>query len=154
AVQLDDSFRARKMVASAGGGPLRPELHSQDAKGGRILLADTLTTTLSADGKISGIEATGNVSGSSDGVDEKEELAANLALGEFWPGTGRVKALSLIGGARVHTVSKTTGDSRELQSESVRIAFVGGAPEAKSRPQMAETLAPGTLVWTNGAAKA
>ena len=154
AVQLDESFRARKMVASAGGGPLRPELHSQDAKGGRILSADTLTATLAADGKISGIDAKGNVSGSSDGTEEKEELAANQASGEFWPGAGRVKALLLLGGARVHTTNKTTGDSRELQSESVRIAFAGGAPDAKSRPQMAETLGPGTLVWANGAAKA
>ena len=153
-VELDDNFRARKLVASAGGGELRPELHSQDAKGTRVMSADTLTATLSADGKMSGIEGKGSVSGSSQSNEEKEELTANEASGEFWGATGRVKGLTLRGGARVHTTSKTTGDSRELQSDAVRISFSGERADEKARPQMAETLASGTLVWTNGTAKA
>ncbi|HET9802549.1 MAG TPA: LptA/OstA family protein, partial [Candidatus Acidoferrum sp.] len=153
-VELDDNFRARKLVASAGGGELRPELHSQDAKGTRVMSADTLTATLSADGKMSGIEGKGSVSGSSESDGEKEDLTANEASGEFWRGTGRVKGLTLHGGARVHTTSKTTGDSRELQSDAVRISFSGEKADEKAGPQMAETLAPGTLVWTNGTAKA
>lgn len=152
-VELDDSFRARKLVASDGGGALRPELHSQDPKGTRLLVADSLIATLTAEGKISGIEAKGNVAGSADRADEKEELAANQAVGEFWPETGRAKELTLKGGAKVHTTDKKTGDSRDLQSDAVRIGFASGVAERNSRPQVAETLAPGTLVWVNGAAR-
>jgi len=153
-VELDESFRARKIVASAGGGALRPELHSKDAKGSRVISADTMTATLTADGRIGGIEAKGNVGGSADRSDEREELVANQATGEFWPSTGLVKGLQLSGNARVHTSNKTTGDSRELQSDTVRISFAGGKVREKGRPETAETLAPGTLVWTNGATKA
>jgi lipopolysaccharide export system protein LptA len=152
-VELDDNFRARKLVAGAGGSALRPELHSQDTKGSRVMSADTLTATLSADGKLSGIEGKGNVSGSSENDEEKEELAANEASGEFWGGSGRVKRLTLQGGAKVYTTSKTTGDSRELQSDAVRISFSGEKADEKARPQVAETLAPGTLVWTIGSTR-
>src|SRR5262249_29955126 len=38
-LEMDQSFRARKVIASAGNSSLRPELHSQDAKGARILNA-------------------------------------------------------------------------------------------------------------------
>jgi lipopolysaccharide export system protein LptA len=153
AVELDDSFRARKLVASAGGPGLRPELHSQDQKGARAMNADTMTAMLSPEGKITGIAAQGNVTGSVDGTEEKEEMAANDAQLEFWPVTGRAQEITLKGAAKVHTENKKTGDTRELQSEAVRMSFSGGKIEEKSRPQMAETLAPATLVWTNGAGK-
>src|SRR5215470_424874 len=152
-VEMDEGFHARKVIASAGGSSLRPELHSQDAKGNRILNADTLATALTAEGKIAGIVAQGNVSGSADGSDEKEQMAANEADLDFWPTSGRAKEINLKGNAKVHTASKTTGDSRDLQSDAVRMNFVGETLQEKSRPQMVETLAPGTLVWTNGATK-
>ncbi len=153
AVELDESFRARKLVASAGGAGIRPELHSQDQKGARAMNADTMTAMLNAEGKIAGIAAQGNVTGSVDGVEEKEEMASNDAQLDFWPATGRTKEITLRGAARVHTENKKTGEARELQSDAVRMSFSGGKLEEKSRPQMAETLAPGTLVWTNGAGK-
>ncbi len=153
AVDLDESFRARKLVASAGNGGLRPELYSQGEKGNRLLSSDTLTATLTAEGKISGIEAKGNVRGSSENMEEKEDLAADEVSGSFWPETARVRQLTLTGGAKIHTSNKSTGDSRELQSEAVRINFAGETVKEKSRPQTAETLAPGFLLWTNGATK-
>ncbi len=153
AVELDDSFRARKVVASAGGGELRPELRSQGDQGARVLSSDTLTAMLAADGKISGIEAKGNVKGSSESAEEKEDLAANEVKGDFWSQTARVKQLTFTGGAKIHTSNKNTGDSRELQSDAVRISFAGEKVEEKSRPQIAETLAPGILLWTNGGMK-
>ncbi len=153
AVELDDGFRARRIVASAGGAGLRPELHSKDPKGERVLNADTMTATLSAEGKVAGIGAQGNVTGSADSADEKEEMASNEAELEFWPVTGRPKEITLKGAAKVHTANMKTGDARELQSEAVHMVFSGAAVEEKSRPQMAETLAPGTLVWTNGSGK-
>ncbi|HJZ64170.1 MAG TPA: LptA/OstA family protein [Candidatus Acidoferrum sp.] len=152
-VEMDEGFHARKVIASAGGSSLRPELHSQDAKGTRTLTADTLTTALTAEGKIAGIVAEGSVSGAADGSDEKEEMAAKEADLDFWPTSGRAKEINLKGNARVHTANKTTGDSRDLQSDAVRMNFVGEKLQERSRPQIAETLAPGALVWTNGAAK-
>ena len=153
AVELDESFRARKIVASAGGVGIRPEIHSKDPKGERAMNADTVTATLTAEGKVAGISAQGSVTGSADSMDEKDEMASNEAELEFWQTTGRPKEVTLKGAAKVNTANKKTGDSRELRSEAVRMSFTGGAVEEKSRPQMAETLAPGTLVWTNGTGK-
>jgi lipopolysaccharide export system protein LptA len=153
AVELDEGFRARRIVANSGGSGIRPELHSKDPKGERTLNADTMTATLSAEGKVAGIGAEGNVTGSAESANEKEEMASNEANLEFWPVTGRPKEITLKGAAKVHTANKKTGDARELQSEAVRMSFLGAAIEEKSRPQMAETLAPGTLVWTNGSGK-
>src|SRR5262249_2217395 len=153
AVELDESFRARRIVANSGGSGIRPELHSKDPKGERTLDADAMTATLSAEGKIAGIGAEGNVTGSAESVDEKEEMASSEANLEFWPVTGRPKEITLKGAAKVHTANKKTGDVRELQSEAVRMNFSGAAVAEKSRPQMTETLARGTLVWTNGNGK-
>jgi len=149
-VSLDESFRARKIVASAGATGMRPELHSDDAKGSRAINADTMSAGLTADGKISEIEAKGSVTGFSESVDEKEEMASNEAVSEFWPATGRAKDLTLKGSTKIHTANKKTGDMRDLQSEAVHISFSGAAGQEKSRVQMAETLAPGTLQWTSG----
>ena len=153
-VELDESFRARRMVASAGSAGIRPKLHSKDPKGERALNADTMTATLSAEGKVAGIGAQGSVTCSAESVGEKEEMAANEADLVFWETTGRPKEITLKGSAKVNTANKKTGDARELQSEAVKMNFSGGAVEEKSRPQMAETLAPGTLVWANGTEKA
>src|SRR5579859_1406903 len=152
-VELDESFRAKKIVASAGGGSLRPELHSQDAKGTRVVTSDTMIATLTPTGKIAGLEAKGNFSGWSDGAEEKEEWTARQAEGDFWPESGQPKDVKLTGSARVQTTNKKTGDARELLSDAVQMSFSGAATSGKSRPEMAETLAPGTLTWTNGASK-
>ncbi len=154
AMELDESFRARKLVANAGGAGIRPALHSQDQKGTRVMNADTMTATLSAEGKIASIAAQGSVTGSAEESDEKEEMASNEAQLDFWPTTGRPKEITLKGAAKVHTENKTTGDARELQSDEVRMSLSGGTLQEKSRPQVAETLAPGTLVWTSGTGKA
>ncbi|HWZ98501.1 MAG TPA: LptA/OstA family protein [Candidatus Dormibacteraeota bacterium] len=154
AIELDENFRARKIVASAGGAGIRPELHSQDQKGTRVMNSDTMIGTLTAEGKVAGIAAQGNVTGSSDGVDEKDELASNEANVEFWPASGRAKEIALKGAAKVHTIYKKSGDSRDLQSEVVHMTFAGATLQEKSRPLLAETLAPGTVIWTNGASKA
>jgi lipopolysaccharide export system protein LptA len=151
AIALDENFRARKIVASDGGAGIRPELRSQDAKGAQVMNADSMTATLTADGKVAGIAAHGSVTGTSDGADEKQEMASNEANVEFWPASGRAKVISLKGAAKVHTVYKKSGDARDLQSEAVRMTFAGATLKEKSTPLMAETLAPGTVVWTNGA---
>lgn len=149
-VALDESFRARKIVASAGAMGMRPGLRSNDAKGLREINADTMSAGLTADGKISEIEARGGVTGFAETADEKEEIASNEAVSEFWPATGRAKDLTLKGSTKVHTTSKKTGDVRDLRSDVVHISFSGAKAQEKAQVQMAETLAPGTLQWTSG----
>jgi lipopolysaccharide export system protein LptA len=153
AIALDENFHARKIVASAGGAGIRPELHSRDSKGAQVINADSMTATLTQDGKVAGISAQGSVTGISDGTDEKQEMASNDASVEFWPASGRAKEISMKGAAKVHTTYKKSGDARDLQSDAVRMTFAGATLQEKSRPQIAETLAPGTVVWTNGATK-
>src|SRR5438445_6400016 len=152
-IELDENFRARKVVASAGAVGTRPELRSADAKGLRVLNADAMSVALTAEGRMAGVQAKGNVTGTADTVDEKEELASNEAGSEFWPATSRAKDLTLKGAARVHTTNKKTGDVRDLQSESEHISLTGSMAQEKARAQTAETLAAGTLEWTSGAAK-
>ena len=151
AIALDEVFRARKIVASNEGSAIRPELQSHDSKGEQVMNADTMTATLTADGKVAGIAAQGSVTGSSDASDEKQEMTSNEANVEFWPASGRAKEISLRGAAKVHTTYKKSGDARDLQSEAMRMTFAGAMLQEKSRPQLAETLAPGTVIWTSGA---
>ncbi|HLZ11011.1 MAG TPA: LptA/OstA family protein [Candidatus Acidoferrum sp.] len=153
-IDLDENFRTRKVVATAGAMGLRPELRSNDAKGSRAMSADTMSAALTVEGKIAEIEANGNVTGSAESAEEKEEMAANEAVSEFWPATGKAKDLTLKGAAKVYTTNRKTGDARELQSDSVHLRFAGAATQEKARVEMAETLAPGTLQWTSGAANA
>ncbi|MBS1839520.1 MAG: LPS export ABC transporter periplasmic protein LptC [Acidobacteria bacterium] len=153
AIEMDESFRARKILASAAGAGLRPELHSRGTKGAQVMNADSMSAVLTADGKVAGISAEGNVSGSSDGEDEKQEMASNEANVEFWPASGKAKEITLKGAVKIHTSYKKSGDVRDLQSDAVRMAFLGAELREKSRPQLAESLAPGTVVWTNGASK-
>jgi lipopolysaccharide export system protein LptA len=152
-VELDESFRAHKIVASAGAIGARPELHSQDKKAVRVMNSDSMTATLTKEGKVARIEAQGSVTGSVESMEDKEEMASNEGRAEFWPTTGRAKEITLKGAARVHTTNRATGDSRELRSEAVHMNFAGETLQEKSRPQMAETLAPGTVIWTNGPGK-
>src|SRR2546430_2615308 len=152
-IELDESFRARKILAAAGAAGMRPELRSEDSKGSRLMNADAMSAALSTEGKIIGIEAKGNVTGASDNADEKEEMASNEATSEFWPATGRAKDLTLKGSAKVHTTNKKTGEVRDIQSDAVHVNFAGAAMQEKARVLSAETLAPGTLEWTNGAEK-
>ena len=152
-IELDESFRARKILATAGAVGMRPELRSEDAKGSRLTNADAMSAALSTEGKIVGIEAKGNVTGTSENADEKEEMASNEAVSEFWPATGRAKDLTLRGSAKVHTANRKTGDVRDIQSDAVHINFAGATMKEKARVLSAQTLAPGTLEWTNGAEK-
>ncbi len=153
AIEMDEGFRARKILASAGGIGLRPELHSQDQKGAQVMNADTMAAKLTADGKVAGISAQGKVTGTSDTADEKQEIASNEASVEFWPESGRAKEITLKGAAKVHTTYKKSGDARDLQSEAVHMTYAGATLREKSRPRMAETQAPGTVAWTTGALK-
>ena len=152
-IELDESFRARKILATAGAVGMRPELRSEDAKGARVMNSDAMSAALSNEGKIIGIEAKGNVTGASDNADEKEEMASNEAISEFWPVTGRAKDLTLKGSAKVHTTNKKTGEVRDIQSDAVHVNFAGATTQEKARVLSAEMLAPGTLEWTNGAEK-
>jgi len=152
-IELDESFRARKILATAGAVGMRPELRSEDGKSSRLMNADAMSAALSTEGKIIGIEAQGNVTGASDNADEKEEMASNEAISEFWPVTGRAKDLTLKGSAKVHTTNKKTGDVRDIQSDAVHVSFAGATAQEKARVLSAETLAPGTLEWTNSAEK-
>src|SRR5256885_16954686 len=115
--------------------------------------AEAMNAALSTEGKIIGIEAKGNVTGASDNADEKEEMASNEAVSEFWPVTGRAKDLTLKGSAKVHTTNKKTGEVRDIQSDAVHVNFAGATMQEKARVLSAETLTPGTLEWTNGAEK-
>src|SRR5262249_49741670 len=69
-VELDENFRARKLIANAGSAGARPEFHSQDPKGARVMNSDSMTAILTAEGKIARIEAQGSVTGSTDGAEE------------------------------------------------------------------------------------
>ena len=149
-IELDESFRAKNILATAGAVGMRPELRSEDAKGLRVMNADAMRAALSTEGKIIGIEAKGNVTGASENADEKEEMASNEAVSEFWPATGRAKDLTLRGSAKVHTANKKTGDVRDIESDAVHINFAGATMKEKARVLSAETLAPGSLEWTNG----
>src|SRR3984893_11111806 len=84
-LNLDEDFRARKLLATAGGHGKRPHAVSSAASGPMALTANVLTAWFNADGGLERLEASGKVEGSRKaGAEDEEYTAANSSV-ELWP---------------------------------------------------------------------
>ena len=151
---LDEDFRAEKLVATAGAGGNKPELTSKGASGEMKLEADTLTAHFSPEGSVTKLDATGAVHGLRGGDAEQDEANADSGTLEMWPRFSQPKELNLSGSVVLKTDLKKTGEARVLQTSAFRMEFSGGKEREASKPRKAETLAPGTMEWTDAATPA
>ncbi len=69
----------------------------------------------------------------------------------FWPRFSQPKELNVDGNAVLQTKEEKSGDSRTLQTSAFRMEFSGSKEHESSKPLTAETLAAGTMEWTDSA---
>ena len=145
---MDQAFRAQRLIASSALGA-KPKVTSRQTKDQMQLEADTLTADFSPEGFVSKLEAQGKVHGMRTSSTGQEEAVADSGIVELWPGLNQFKELNLAGNVVLKTRAAKSGGSRSLQTSAFRMHFSGGEPGAVNRPQMAETLATGTMEWTD-----
>jgi LPS export ABC transporter protein LptC len=153
---LNEDFRAEKLVASGGSGTNRPELTTLNSaeKGSAEkiqLQADTLIANLSPEGSVTQLQASGAVHGLRSGGVEEDEANSDSGVLEMWPRIGQPKELNLSGNVVLKSDLKQAGEARALQTSAFRMTFGSGKPGESTKPSRAETLAAGTMEWTDAA---
>jgi lipopolysaccharide export system protein LptA len=148
---LDEEFHAERLVASTGAGGDRPELTSKGDSGQIKLQADTLTAHFSPEGLLVRLDAAGAVRGIRSGAAEDDEAKADSGTLDLWPRSSQPKELNLNGSVLLKTYLNKTGEARVLQTSAFRMGFSGGKEPGASKPRRAETLAAGTMEWTDAA---
>lgn len=147
-LELDSSFRARRLLAFAGTGGKPPQLTSHRGDDTLLLDADKLTALLAPEGWITRLDGAGSVHGSRHGGQEEDEFHAGAASLDFWPRVHQVREMNLDGGVLVKTHMTVSGESRVLQTGALRMAFSEAADGHAPIPKSAETLTAGSMEWT------
>ncbi len=150
-LSLDKQFRAETLVASSAGED-RPVVTSQETREQAKLEADTLTAHFSPEGAVTRVDAAGAVRGERNGVAEQDKASAEYATLELWPWLGRPKEVNLNGNVLLETQGGN-GESRMLRTNAFRMEFGKGESGQTGKAQKAETLAAGTMEWTDAAAQ-
>ena len=145
-LNLDEDFRARKLLATAGEHGKRPHAVSSAASGPMDLTANVLTAWFDQDGGLKRLDASGKVEGSRKVGGEDEEFTAANSSVELWPQISQPKLISMDGGVILKTNAKT-GQIRILETDKARMEFTEGSDDKPSQPKRAETLAAGTIQW-------
>src|SRR2546423_400182 len=149
-LSLDQEFHPEKLMAH-GTNAGRPVLSSPLARDQMQLEADTLTAHFSPDGSVLKLDAAGTVHGLRTAAIAKDEAKADAGTLELWPGLNQPKELNLKGNVILTTQAVKTADSRTLQTSALRLNFTAGKEKTGGKPQRAETLAAGSIEWTEAA---
>ncbi|HWS16551.1 MAG TPA: LPS export ABC transporter periplasmic protein LptC, partial [Candidatus Elarobacter sp.] len=147
-LNLDEDFRARKLLATAGGRGNRPHVVTSAASGPMDLTANVLTAWFDQDGGLKRLDASGKVEGSRKSGAEDEEFTAANSFVELWPELSQPKLINMDGDVILKTNAKT-GQIRILETDKARMEFTEGSDDKPSQPKKAETLAPGKIQWTD-----
>jgi lipopolysaccharide export system protein LptA len=148
---LDKTFHAEKLVANAGGVGKNPEVESKGKDSQAHLSAGTLTAIFAPEGWLTKMEAAGSVKGSQQSGKDIDDFAADNAFMELRSKVNQPKALNLKGNVRLTSRIEKTGESRTLQTSALLVEFAERKKGESNVPERAETLAPGTLEWTDPA---
>src|SRR5882724_6710784 len=148
---LDTAFRAEKLVAAPGPNGKNPELESQNAEGPANLTAETITAQFAKEGWLTRIEGVGDVHGSRRTGKEQDAFRAEHGVMELWPKVNQPKELNLKGNVQLKTQADTSGETRMLQTAELLVEFADGEKGERNRLKRAETLAPGSIEWTDAA---
>ena len=148
---LDKQFRAETLVAIGSGGS-RPVVITQGTRDQAKLEGDTLIAHFSPEGAVIRVDAEGSVRGARIGVAEQDKASAEYATLELWPWLGRPKEVNLNGNVLLETQGGN-GESRLLRTNAFRMEFARGESGQTGKAQKAETLAAGTMEWTDAPAQ-
>jgi len=145
---LDKEFHATTLVAS-GTGANRPVVMSQGAPEQQMKVeADTLTAHFSPEGAVTRVDAAGSVHGTRTSATEQDVASSEYGSVELWPWLGRPKEVNLDGNVQLRTQG-SGGESRMLRTNAFRLEFSKGESGQTGKVQKAETLAAGTMEWTD-----
>jgi len=147
-LSLDKDFHASTLVAS-GTGANRPAVTSQGAPEQQMKVeADTLTAHFSPEGAVTRVDAAGSVHGTRASAAEQDSASSEYGSLDLWPWLGRPKEVNLNGNVQLRTQGNG-GESRMLRTNAFRMEFSKGESNETGKVQKAETLAPGTMEWTD-----
>ena len=153
-LEMDSTFRARRLLANAGADGKAPELTSRPGTDSIVMDADKMTALFSPEGWATRIDGAGSVHGTRRGKEEEDEFHADAAALDLWPRLNQAKELNLNGGVFLKTRMSKNGDARILQTGALRMEFSEGKVGQAGKPTNAETLAAGNMEWTDSAAPA
>jgi LPS export ABC transporter protein LptC len=149
ALELDENFRSRRLLALPFPDGTQPELTSHGPSDKMVVFGDKLTAELAPEGWITRMDGSGSVHGTRNTKQEDDEFRSDLASLNMWPNLNRVKELNLNGGVVVKTRMAKTADLRVLQTGALRMDFSQGDKDQRGEPTMAETLTAGNMEWTD-----
>ena len=149
---LNTTFRAEKLVATAGANGKKPELASQAKDVPTSLSAETLTAHFAPKGWLARIEGAGSVQGTRHSGKVQDEFSAENAFLELRPKVSQPRELNLKGNVKLKTLADGGGEARVLQTSALRVDFAEEANAEGSKPKRAETLGAGSIQWTDTAA--
>ncbi|HEX4544745.1 MAG TPA: LptA/OstA family protein [Candidatus Acidoferrum sp.] len=150
-LMLDSGFRAQKLVAAAGSIEKKPELASQGKDGSANLIAESLTADFAPEGWLTRIEGLGSVRGSRHSGKGEEEFTANRATLGVQPKVNQPKDLRLEGHVLLSSHAILASEEESLRTEALHMEFAPGKKDEGGKPSRAETLAPGSMEWTDAA---
>jgi lipopolysaccharide export system protein LptA len=148
---LDDDFHAQRLVAAVSAGGSRPQLSTLGSSDSIKLEADKLTARFTPEGAVIQVLASGAVHGLRGGgtAGEEDEISADSGTLDLWPRLSQPRELNLSGNVVLHSNLQQTGETRMLQTSSFRMEFSEAKPQLAGKPVKAETLAAGTMEWTD-----
>jgi LPS export ABC transporter protein LptC len=145
---LDDDFRAQTLIASTTGDD-RPRVVSTKPGEEMNLESDNLTAHFVPEGWITKLDASGHVTGYRKNATDEDAMSGDTGSLTFWPRFSQPKELNVNGNVVLRTKEEKSGDTRTLQTAAFRMEFAGGKEHESSKPLTAETLAAGTMEWTD-----
>jgi LPS export ABC transporter protein LptC len=145
---LDGDFRAQTLVAATIGTD-RPRVVSTKPGEEMHLESDNLTAHFVPDGWITNLDAAGHVTGFRKNAAGEDAMTGDTGSLTFWPRFSQPKELNVNGNVVLRTKEEKSGDTRTMQTTAFRMEFVGGKEHESSKPLTAETLAAGTMEWTD-----
>jgi lipopolysaccharide export system protein LptA len=150
-LMLDATFRAERLVATPGPNGKNPELESENADGPANLIAETITAQFAREGWLTRIEGAGDVRGSRHTGKEADAFRAEHSVMELWPKVNQPRELNLKGNVQLKTQAGAPGETRMLQTGELLVEFADEKKGEGNKLKRAETLASGSVEWTDAA---
>jgi lipopolysaccharide export system protein LptA len=150
-LEMDSTFRARRLLAIPGAIGKAPELTSQRGDDAMLIDADKMTALFAPEGWVTRVDGAGSVHGTRKGKEEDDEFHSDAAALDLWPRVNQAKEMNLDGGVFLKTRMSKAGETRMLHTGALRMEFSEGGKGEAGKPTSAETLTAGTMEWTDAA---
>jgi lipopolysaccharide export system protein LptA len=148
-LSLDKTFHAERLVATAGDEGKDPEWESRERDDEMHLRGKTFTVSFTPEGWLATMEAAGGVQGSRENGKGADDFSADHASMNLRPRLNQPKDLNLRGDVQLRSKQGKTRESRTLETDALLVEFAERKKGESSAPERAETLAKGTLEWTD-----